>query len=374
MSRAEVDGSHHAHRCSAASAAGNFEIYSRLAEALNRHPEGFPRTDTGVEISILMKILDADDAELGSKLTHNMETAQAISRRIGASEQEAERRLVAMMRKGQVWGQRSETSGEWTYRMAPFIPGFYEEYMVRTRDMELLHLMEHYAREAGMEIMSPAPALQRVIPASQSLPVEEILPYDDVKDTIMRASSFAVFDCTCRVTRDMKGDRPCNFPIHNCLQLYYDDRDAGHNAISQQRALEILDEAEEAGLVHTGTNYIRGIHWICNCCGCCCNLIRNLMEEGLEGAIAKANYRAEAIAEKCEGCLACVLRCPVGAVSVDSLAPAVDTSRCIGCGLCVTGCPSGALVLKRTPAASIIDPPLDERDFNIQRLRARGLA
>jgi MinD superfamily P-loop ATPase len=116
------------------------------------------------------------------------------------------------------------------------------------------------------------------------------------------------------------------------------------------------------------------MHWICNCCGCCCNLIRNLIEEGLEGAIAKSNYRAEVMADGCEGCLACVLRCPVGAVQVNQLAPVIDSCICIGCGLCVTACPSGTLVLKRVAAALIVDPPVDERDFNERRLRARGLA
>jgi Na+-translocating ferredoxin:NAD+ oxidoreductase RNF subunit RnfB len=239
--------------------------------------------------------------------------------------------------------------------------------------MELLHMMGHYAQEGALQIMTPTPALQRVIPASESVTPEQILPYDDVKKAIMDAKSFALFDCTCRVTRDMIGDRPCRFPIKNCLQLYYEKREISSNEITKEAALDVLEEAEAVGLVHTGTNYIHGMHWICNCCGCCCNLIRNLTEEGLDGAIARANYYAVAQPDICDGCETCVARCPVKAIRVNEWIPVIELSKCIGCGLCVTGCPTGTLTLMRKSEDEIEEPPLDEADFNQKRLRNRGL-
>jgi Na+-translocating ferredoxin:NAD+ oxidoreductase subunit B len=349
------------------------EIYERLADALNKHPEGFPRTKTGVEIKILRRILSPEEAELGCSLTHSMETVECISRRAGLSEKELEPRLLTMMAKGKVWRCKSDVPGKWAYRMAPFIPGFYEEYMAENRDMELLHLMGHYAREGALEIMAPTPALQRVIPSSNSVKPEEILPYDDVKKAILEAKSFSLFDCTCRLTRDMAGDRPCSFPIKNCLQLYYEEQEPGPNTISREKALEILEEAERTGLVHTGTNYANEMHWICNCCGCCCNLIRNLIEEGLDGAIARANYYVDAVQDTCCACGVCVERCPVKAVFMDDGALAIDRSRCLGCGLCVTGCPAGALGLKRIAVQDQEHPPQSEQDFNEKRLKNRGL-
>lgn len=351
----------------------NTEVYERLAEALNKHPEGFPRTKSGVEIKILMRILSEEEAELGCNLTHKMETVETISDLTGIPKKNVETQLLAMMSDGKVWRRMSERLGKWTYRMAPFIPGFYEEYIVKTQDMQLLHLMGHYAQEGALQIMTPTPALQRVIPASESITPEMILPYDDVKKAIMDAGSFALFDCTCRVTRDMHGDRPCNFPTHNCLQLYDEKPRGGTNEISRETALKVLDEAERVGLVHTGTNYIAGMHWICNCCGCCCNLIRNLVEEGLDGAIAKANYYAVAKMNTCDGCELCVDRCPVNAVRVNDVIPVVETPICIGCGLCVTGCPTGTLSLVRKSENEIIEPPMNEQDFNQKRLRNRGM-
>ena len=217
------------------------------------------------------------------------------------------------------------------------------------------------------------PPVDKLIAMALSVAPDMILPYDDVKKAILKAKSFALFDCTCRVTRDMKGDRPCDFPVKNCLQLYYEHRDIPTNAITKEEALAVLDEAEAVGLVHTGTNYIKEMHWICNCCGCCCNLIRNLTEEGLDGAIAKANYYAVAQPDNCDGCELCVTRCPVKAVRVNDGIPVIELSGCIGCGLCVTGCPTGTLALVRKPEDEIEDPPMDEQDFNQRRLRNRGL-
>jgi Fe-S-cluster-containing hydrogenase component 2 len=348
-------------------------VYEHLAQALNELPEGFPRTETGVELKILMKMYSTVEAHLGSYMSHNMDTLSVIAARVGVPEKEIAQQLDAMMEKGKVWGRKFENEGLWKYRLAPFIPGSYEEYIVATRDEEMLHLMTHYADEGGLGIMVPIPALQRVIPSRKAIGPDEILPYDDVKKLILKAKSFSLFDCTCRVGRDMKGDRKCDFPIHNCLQMYYEERAPGPNTISREKALDLLDEAEDVGLVHTGTNYIDEMHWICNCCGCCCNLIRNLVEIGLDGALARANYYAVIETNSCVGCETCLDRCPVDAICIDDQFSAIDRNRCIGCGLCVTGCPADALALRRKPDAEIEDPPVDEAEYSRKRLRNRGL-
>jgi hypothetical protein len=34
--------------------------------------------------------------------------------------------------------------------------------------------------------------------------------------------------------------------------------------------LDLLQEARDRGLVQFGENVQRGVNFICNCCGCCC--------------------------------------------------------------------------------------------------------
>ena len=57
--------------------------------------------------------------------------------------------------------------------------------------------------------------------------------------------------------------------------------------------------------------------------------------------------------ERCQGCGACAIVCPAGAISFSLDAegfsyPAVDSEKCVGCDLCETRCPSG----KQTVCAS----------------------
>ena len=48
--------------------------------------------------------------------------------------------------------------------------------------------------------------------------------------------------------------------------------------ISQAEALAILEQSEEVGLVHTVSNVMEGVGYVCNCCGCCCGILRGITE------------------------------------------------------------------------------------------------
>ena len=76
--------------------------------------------------------------------------------------------------------------------------------------------------------------------------------------------------------------------------------------------------------------------------------------------------------EKCTACGICKQRCQVHAVSIDEVAK-IDLAKCLGCGLCVTGCPDEAVKLVKKSGAEIIHPPETYKDWEIERLRNRGL-
>jgi Na+-translocating ferredoxin:NAD+ oxidoreductase RNF subunit RnfB len=126
--------------------------------------------------------------------------------------------------------------------------------------------------------------------------------------------------------------------------------------------------------VHTVSNVRQGIGYVCNCCGCCCGILRGITEFGIEGSVARANYLARVDEAACIGCGICVERCQVGALAlVDGLA-VVDVARCIGCGLCVTGCPQDAATLTPLAESEALPPPEDFGAWEHARLHNRGLA
>ncbi len=348
------------------------DSYTRLAAALDALPNGFPRTPGGKELRILQKMLSPEEAFLASHLTGQMELPSAVASRAGLPSGEVTDRLKALAKRGMVWLDLDRESRSWRFRLAPFIVGMFEA-SLDIMDHELAHLVEDYMIEGGAEgIMRPEPALHRVLPAHQALPTEWVLPYEDVLQLLDQAKSFSVRDCICRVQQDQIGRR-CEFPIHNCLTVSRSGRPPGPDDISKAEALALLDECEEVGLVHTVSNVIKGIHYVCNCCGCCCGILRGITERGIENSVAKATYQAEIDPELCTGCGVCTRRCHVGAVAeVDGVA-LVDGERCIGCGLCVTGCSTGAARLRKRPDWEAMRPPESFAEWEKSRLHHRAV-
>ena len=346
-------------------------VYEQLAEALNKLPNGFPRTSSNVEIQLLKKIFSPEEASLASQLTGSMEPVDTIAERIGLSAEEAEAKLVEMAKHGLLWYDKEESKS--FFRLAPFIVGVYEA-QLESMDHELAHLVEEYLANGGAAgIMKPQPALHRVIPAQKAVKSELILPYDDVKAILLSSKSFGLRDCICRAQQKQIGHE-CDFPLRTCLFFSALERSPHRYTISKEEALAFLDKAEEIGLVHTVSNVMKGIGYVCNCCGCCCGILRGITEWGIENSVAYANYYAVIDAQECVGCGTCRQRCQVDAISEENGVSVVDRKKCIGCGLCASGCPNGAAKLKRKPDNELVNPPVDFKAWENERLHNRGLS
>ena len=346
-------------------------VYERLADALDRLPNGFPRTASKVEIAILRKIFSPEEAWLAGQLSGHREPLDAIAERVGISVEEAGAKLMAMAERDLVLFAQKD--GKPLFRLAPFIVGIYEG-QLDAMDHELAHLVEDYLANGGaVGIMKPQPALHRVVPAQRAVKSEWILPYDDVRQILLSAKSFGLRDCICRVQQDHIGRRRCDFPLRTCLYFSPFENPPGPLNVTREEAIEFLDKAEEIGLVHTVSNVMKGVGYVCNCCGCCCGILRGINDFGIEHSVAQANYYATINPDECLGCGTCVLRCQVHAISYEDGVSVVDRKRCIGCGLCVTGCPSNVAKLERRPDAEIVHPPADFGVWGHERLVNRGL-
>jgi electron transport complex protein RnfB len=342
--------------------------YNTLADALNKLPNAFPRTKSNIEIQLLKKIFSPEEAWLCGQLTIEPESVDNIAKRIELSAEETRDRLGKMVKRGFIWG--NPEGGQ--VRLAPFIVGIYEE-QLWNMDHELAHLTEEYMHEGGAEFMRPQPAIHRVIPAPGSTKSEWILPYDDIKAILKTKKSFRVFDCICRVQQDLINERKCDFPLKVCLSFTSFERPPSEGSISLQEALDLIDETERVGLVHTVSNIAEGFFYVCNCCGCCCGILRGITEFGIENSVAASNYYAVSDPDKCMRCGTCVRRCQVKAISDYDGPAVVDREKCIGCGLCVTSCEFGAMKLERKPDNETIAPPKDFATWEHERLKNRGI-
>jgi hypothetical protein len=59
------------------------DVYERLAQRLDALPNGFPRTETGVELRVLKKIFTEDEAEITCALKLMPERPEQIAERLG---------------------------------------------------------------------------------------------------------------------------------------------------------------------------------------------------------------------------------------------------------------------------------------------------
>jgi electron transport complex protein RnfB len=346
--------------------------YDRLADALNRLPNGFPRTPSGVELRLLEKIFTPEEAEIASQLGRDFEPVPVIAKRLGLFRWQARRKLIAMARHGLVRVKQRER--KLLFRLMPFVFGIYE-FQLERMDAELARLFEEYFMAGGViEMMGTQPAIHRVAPAQKAVEAEWVLPYDDVRALLMSSKVFNVRDCICRHQQDLLESRRCDYPVEVCLSFFRSGRPPMPGDISKEEALALLDRTEEIGLVHTVHNQKEGLFYVCNCCGCCCGFLRGILEHGVTDVIAYANYYAVIDPEECVGCLTCMDRCHVGAISLEDEYAVVDREKCIGCGLCATGCPNGVARLVRKPEAEIIHPPANFREWEDMRLRNRGMS
>ena len=78
----------------------------------------------------------------------------------------------------------------------------------------------------------------------------------------------------------------------------------------------MYEACKESGLAQTGDNVQRKVTYICNCCSCCCGMVRAIREFNLRNAIVSSNWIMEVDPAKCKGCGLCVSACRGKAISL----------------------------------------------------------
>lgn len=350
------------------------EVYFRLAKVLDTLPNGFPATDTGVEIELLKKVFEPEEAELFCDLKMTFETAEQIAKRTGRPLDGLEEKLTSMWRRGQLFGVDFGTVK--VFKLIPWIFGIYE-FQLKRMDREFAELTEKYSPVFSRTLMGYKPQLMQVIPVETVIPNRhEALPYQKVSAIIEKGKSFGVADCICKKEKSLLG-KTCRHPLEVCLGIapvpgIFENHHWGR-PITKAEAYEILRKAEESGLVHLISNVESGHYFICNCCGCCCGVLRTINELNMEGVV-NSHYYAWIDPDYCSACGICATdRCQVKAIENGRETFRVIKERCIGCGLCITTCPSEAICLMPKDGQELESPPKDEKEWFRKRGQARGV-
>jgi Na+-translocating ferredoxin:NAD+ oxidoreductase subunit B len=326
-------------------------VYEKLRERLDKFPQGFPKSKSGVEMKILEDLFTPEEAEIALSLRPypNLETASTVAQRAGKNETKLGETLFGMSKKGLILRYRASETDLY-YCLVPWIVGIYE-FQVNNLTKDRIHMWERYYEEARVPSLRGRPTGTgfRVIPIEKEIQGKTaIQSYERVSQIIESNTVFAVADCICRKERAIVGDG-CGKLQEACLSFgpgasYYLENGIARE-ISKEEAKGILLKAEEEGLVHCSSNTSSAKMFIFNCCSCCCGVMKNVTKYGNPNVITKSNYYAVNDTGNCNACGICVERCQVHAIRIEDDVAIIERDRCIGCGLCVSMCATGSLSL-----------------------------
>jgi len=344
------------------------EIYRNLQKHLDSLPVGYPATQSGVEIKILKHFFTTDEAEIATYLTITPEPVSAIferAKKTGISLYELQHILDGMAKK--VIITTSSEGGERLYRNSPYVVGIWES-AVNKVTPELLMNMGQYSQEGfGRALFAGKTPQLRTIPVEKSIPVPDkymVSSYDSVRELVNNnTGQFAVANCICRHARDLMGQK-CQVTdmVEKCLILDGEQYLNGGLArpITRDEALDILQQAQDAGLVLQPLNSQRP-EAICCCCGDCCGILSAIKQMPRPADFYATNFYAEINPDLCSGCQTCIERCQMDALVMSDGVATVNFDRCIGCGNCVVICDTNAIQLKKKEIETI--PPADEGEL-----------
>ena len=324
------------------------------ASAYKKFAEKMLHKDSKYIPEILKSMIDETQAELLIALPG---TAAQMAEKLKRPVPEVEADLQEMYLKGLTF--KKAKAGVTNWRAPMHLAQFHDATIVWPRATpEFYELWHKYMDDEWPKLapvfakLMPRP-FTRVIPVGQTLDPgrAQVLAPDDVRAMVADSRRIAVTKCTCRLSM-----HNCDGPIEVCLQVdkgadYTVDRGTGRE-VSKDEALRILDDAEQAGLVHVTMNKSELGHFICNCCGCCCQSFTLLIADGLP-LCDPSRFRPQVDAAQCSACGECEDRCTFDAIAVgDDDVAVIEADYCMGCGQCALVCPEGAITMTaaREPA------------------------
>ena len=356
----------------------NGQEHRLLQKRLGQKVQGAP--DSPTLMKILQILFSPEDARLAGRLPHNLTELEKLSESLRVPMDELDGRLTDMAHRGLVLD--IERNGCRYFTLAPVVVGFFEFTFMRVRPdtpmKELARLFEQYFYEDerfAKTIFQGKTSMFRSLVREEALPqngLAEVLDWERASGIVTSASAISVGLCQCRHTASHLG-RECESPQETCLTFNhgaeYLSRNGMARAVTKDEAMRILAACKEAALAQTADNVQRKVTFICNCCGCCCHVMRALRTFDLHPGITTSNWICDVDLSKCKGCGLCAKACPVGAIRIEEKTDGGGRKKwavrsenfCLGCGVCSTVCKTGASTMRPRPQRVLVPETVFEQ-------------
>ena len=349
-------------------------IYKQLGETMVKRGAARQSVNLPEYDEVLRVLFAPEEAEVQNAMPAERFTPDVVAKETERGEEEVTAILEAMADKGLCISYVRE--GTRFYSGMSLMPGIFETVFTRgtktDRDYEVARAISKYrkaaakaAADAGTDPRGAAFPGARVIPVDRTVKAEAaVQTYDQVLTYIENSELIAVATCHCRHEALLVDEEDvCGMPNEVCFMFdtgaeHHIERGMGRR-VTKEEAMDIMRQAEEAGLVHGSINTQR-IDWICNCCRCHCQLLEGLLSQPKPSEVVMHTFEPSFDSELCTVCGICIDRCPAEALTLGSAeVPDWNQDQCIGCGVCASGCPEEAITLVEKVAALV--PPANPK-------------
>jgi Pyruvate/2-oxoacid:ferredoxin oxidoreductase delta subunit len=342
------------------------DIYRKLGKKIDGTTTRAPWNQALYEI--LKALYSPREAELLVKMPYGICRFEQIVQSSKFDQAELHTLLENLCEKGlvfDIW-----LNDHYRYALAPMVVGIFEMTMMRTRG-ELRHaewarLFNEYMHGnddfyAANFKHGEKVSIMRTLPHEEAIDevsFVEILDYEKATAIIENSKKFAIGLCSCRHEKLHLGKKSCNVPLDTCTSFDYNAeiliRHGFSREVSKSEMIENLGRSKELKLVLSADNVQKNVGFICQCCGCCCNLLLGVSKHGFSNVVVTSTFIARTDAKTCSSCEKCARVCPINAIRMikssdtrtdEHLFPMVDESICIGCGVCALACPNESIKL-----------------------------
>jgi electron transport complex protein RnfB len=238
-------------------------VYRELLEVMKKRGGNYAGMDIPEFFALVEVLFTPEEAEVNNAMPRGPFTAAGLAEGLGRDAGEVETILEAMADKGLCMALKMEDTQY--YQSARFMPGILEYQFMpgRTteRDKQIARVIHAYEKafDAKVGARTVNYPTSRVITVDQTIEAgNKVNTYDQVQTYIDRYDDIAVSTCFCRHAAELRDEDTHGMPNDVCMQFgmgaqYAVDR-LGARLVSKTEAREVIDRAEEAGLIHMSQN------------------------------------------------------------------------------------------------------------------------
>ena len=247
------------------------EVYTQLLDVMKNRGGPYAGSDIPEFFEMVEVMFTPEEAEVNNAMPQGPFTAANLSKQMGRDEGEISSILEGMANNGLCMAMKMEETNY--YMAAPFMPGILEFQLMRgtktDRDKQLAQLMYDYKK--AYEVKEGLPDVKfptsRVITVDSTIePESTVHTYDQVEILIKNSDPISVATCFCRHSADLRGEDIHGMPNDVCMAFgpiaQFQIERLGAKKLSKEEAMGVLNQCEEAGLVHMTQNMEEGVGFV----------------------------------------------------------------------------------------------------------------